>query len=115
MSRLTPTFLYLGGGLIVWFVRFIGAYAFTGLACARSWQGTTILGLGLIPAGLVLSATIGVAICLALILHAISRLRRTGEENSRFVHVLAALVAGIGALAMVLETAPVLFLAACPA
>ena len=43
MSRLTPTFLYLGGGLIVWFVRFIGVYAFTGLACARSWQDTTVL------------------------------------------------------------------------
>ena len=115
MSRLTPTFLYLGGGLIVWFVRFVGVYAFTGLACARSWQDMTVLGFGPVPAVLVVSAAIGVVICLALILYAISRLRRVGEENSRFVHVVAALVAGIGALAMVLETAPVLFLPVCPA
>ncbi len=115
MTRFLPTFLYLGGGLIVWMARFIGVYAFSGLACARSWQDAALFGFGLVPAVLVLTAALGVAACLALILHAAARLRRGGAENTRFVHVVAALVAGIAALAMVLETAPILFLPICPA
>jgi len=114
MTRFIPTFFYLGGGLIVWMARFIGVYAFTGLACARSWQDAMLLGFGLVPAVLILSALFGVAICLALTLYAVSRLR-ADEENARFVHGVAALVAGTSALAMVLETAPVLFIPACPA
>jgi hypothetical protein len=115
VQRFATVFLYLCGGLIVWMARFIGVYAFTGLACARSWQDTALFGIGLVPAVLVLSAALGISACLALILYAVGRLRRSGEENARFIHVVAALVAGIGALAMAQETAPILFLPICAA
>ena len=115
MPRFTPTFLYLGGGLIVWFARFIGIYGFTGIACARGWQDAALLGFDLVAAAITLSTVLGVGACAALIAYAVNHMRRTDEENWRFMHFVAAFVAGAGALAMIFETAPVFFLTECAA
>jgi hypothetical protein len=111
----TPTFLYMLGGLIVWAARFLAVYGFTGLACARPWSTATIAGFPLLPAIVVASAVIGVAICAALATYAVSGFRSEGSENLRFVHAVAALVAGIAILAIIYETAPVFFLPGCAA
>jgi hypothetical protein len=95
--------------------RFIAIYGFTGLACARGWQDAVLLGFDLIPAVITLSTILGVGACLVLIFYAVRHLRNAGEENVRFVHFVAAFVAAAGAVAMLFETAPVLFLAECAA
>ena len=119
MPGFTPTFFYLTGGLIVWAVRFLAVYIIVALACARGWAEATFLGLRVVDSVPILATILGVAACLALILTAVARLRALpagrGAENSRFVHVVAALIAGIAILAMVFETAPVFFLASCAA
>ena len=119
MPGFTPTFLYLAGGLIVWAVRFLAVYIIVALACARGWSDATFLGLRVVDSVPVLATILGVAVCLALILNAFARLRALpaggAAENSRFVHVVAALIAGIAMLAMILETAPVFFLSSCAA
>jgi hypothetical protein len=113
----TPTILYLLGGLIVWAARFLFIYSFTALACARGLADASLFGFGIVPAVNVLAASIGVAICLTLIATAVARLRliQADEEDgsARFIHILAALVAGIAIVAMFWETIPVLFIPAC--
>jgi hypothetical protein len=118
-SSFTATFLYLMGGLVVWGARFLSVYAFTGLACARGWAGTTLFGVGMVPVVITLATLIGVAICVVLIAISIARLRgqpADGEVGTlRFVDTVTVLVAGCSILAMVWETLPVLFIPICQA
>ena len=113
----TRTFLYMLGGLIVWAVRFLAVYIFTALACARGWAEAELAGIGLVPASIVLATLLGVGACLVLIVHARRRiaLRPEGDDNARFVHAVAALVAGIAIVAMVWETVPAFLVTACAA
>jgi len=99
---------YLLGGLIVWGVRFLGVYIFAAVACARGAAEA-------VPAVVVVSALAGSTICVALIVYSVRRMRAAAEENSRFIHVIAALVAGISILAMAWEIVPVLIIPVCPA
>ena len=112
----TRTFLYMLGGLIVWAIRFLAVYIFTALACARGWAEAELAGFGIVPAAIVLAAIAGIGACLALIVHACRRmrLRPEGDDNARFVHGLAALIAGIATVAMIWETVPAFFVTACP-
>jgi hypothetical protein len=115
----TPTMLYLLGGLIVWGVRFLFVYIFTALSCARGLSDATVSGFGMVQTAIVLSTLLGVGICAALIANAGMQLRHNRTEPAdstvRFVHVVAALVAGGSIIAMVWETAPVLFIPVCRA
>lgn len=110
------TFAYLTSGLIIWIVRFLAVYGFTGLYCARpDWPGE-IAGIS-VPV-LVVGATTLVALGLdaAIIAHGVARLRPSparGSENGRFVHHVAVAVAGLGALAIVWETLPLLLIPIC--
>jgi hypothetical protein len=111
----TPTFLYMTAGLIVWALRFLAVYSFAGLACAGGWTDTGD-ALNPITIFVVASAGIGVGLCAAVALHALARVRTAlvAETNDRgFVHMLAALVAGIAALAIVWETLPVFVVPVC--
>jgi hypothetical protein len=85
-------------GLIVWGARFLFVYAFTAISCARGRSG-------------------GAAFGLVELVHAGLRLRRTAAgpagDDQRFVHLIAALVAGIGLLAILWETTPLLFISLC--
>jgi hypothetical protein len=109
----TPTFLYMTAGLIVWAVRFLAVYSFAGLACARGWADGSMNPV--IPF-IVATAAIGIGICAAVALHAISRLQTKAagdSEGDRFVYATAALVSGIAALAIAWETVPVFIVPAC--
>jgi hypothetical protein len=100
--------LYLLGGLVVWAARFLGVYIFAAVACAR---GTPEL----VPPVMAGTALLGGAICIALILHAMRKLKAgVPEENAHFIHIVAALVAGISILAMAWEIVPVLIIPVCP-
>ena len=113
----TPTILYLSGGLIIWGARFLAAYIFTAIVCARGWAGVSLAGLGLVPAVVTLFTLAAAAGCVAIMLRAASHLRRSSsdadEQNTRFVHYIAATMAALGLLAVIWETLPVFMIPIC--
>lgn len=110
------TIFYLFGGLVIWTARFLAAYGFTGLYCARPDWPDEVAGIGLLTlvVGLLSLAALGGAT--AILAHAASRLRsRRGEgsENGRFVHAVAAAVATLGIVAILWESLPLLMIPVC--
>jgi hypothetical protein len=114
----TPTFAYMLGGLIIWSIRFVGAYSFTAIACSRGWTEELFAGLRLIPLGVGLMTLAAILGCIAIVFWALARVRFRApdvdvEENTRFVHFIAATVAVLALVAMIWETLPVLLIPAC--
>jgi hypothetical protein len=113
----TPTFLYLTAVLVIWAVRFLAAYIFTALACARGWADAAVGALGLVPAVVSLFTLIAAAGCGAILFHAAVHLRRAprdpAEENVRFIHIMAGSVAALALLAIIWETLPVFVVPIC--
>jgi hypothetical protein len=113
----TPTFLYLTGGLIIWAVRFLAAYIFTALACARGWDDSAVGEVGLVAAVVSFLTLVAVTGCGAILFHAAVHLRRAppepAEENVRFIHVMAGSIAALALLAIIWETLPVFVIPIC--
>lgn len=113
----TPTILYLTGGLIIWGARFLAAYIFTAIVCSRGWSDASLGGLGIVPAIVSLLTLVSAAGCLAIMLRARAHLRRASpdaaEQNTRFVHYIAATMAALGLLAVIWETLPVYMIPIC--
>jgi hypothetical protein len=112
----TTTFLYLTGGLVIWGLRFVAAYAFTAIACARGWSAATFGGIGLAP--LVVSAITALAIAASglLLLHAGRGVRNAPADegaNTRFIHYVAGTVAALAILAMIWEVLPMYLIPIC--
>jgi hypothetical protein len=113
----TPTFLYLSAGLIIWAARFLAAYIFTALACARGFADATLAGIGIVPAVVSLfTAAVAIA-CAAVMARALAHLRTAppepANENARFVHYVAGSIAALGLLAAIWETIPVFVIPIC--
>ena len=113
----TPTFLYLTAGLVIWAVRFLAAYIFTALACARGWADAAAGAVGLVPAVVGLFTLVAAAGCGAILLYAGVHLKRAprapAEENVRFIHAMAGSVAALALLAIIWETLPVFVVPIC--
>lgn len=114
----TPTFLYMLAGLIVWSVRFLAVYSFTAIACSRGWTGEAFAGIGLIPFVVALLTLGSIVGCVAVLARAVPRLGfrspdRDAEENTRFVHAIAATVAALALLSIAWETLPLFLVPAC--
>ena len=98
----------------VWAVHFLAIYAFTALACERmgtaGWFGVEavlwFVGAATLAAVAVLLVTIVVAV-------RDGRKAATLPEVSPFVHWLTAAIAGLGLLAVLWETLPVLLVPVC--
>ncbi len=114
----TRTFFYMLGGLIIWGARFLAVYSFTAIACSRGWSEESFAGVGVVPLAVGLLTFTAVLGCGALLAWAYARLRVTfpdpdAEENTRFVHYIAATVAALSLLAVVWETLPVFVVPVC--
>jgi hypothetical protein len=113
----TPTFLYLTAGLVIWAVRFLAAYIFTALACARGWADAAVGEVGLVAAVVSLLTLVAAAGCGAILFYAAVHLRRVArdpaEETVRFIHVMAGSIAALGLLAIIWETLPVFVIPIC--
>jgi hypothetical protein len=114
----TRTFFYMLGGLIFWGGRFLAVYSFTAVACSRGWSDDSVVGIGVVPLGVGFFTLIAIVGCGALLAWAYARVRATfpdpdAEENTRFVHYIAATVAALSLLAVVWETLPVFILPVC--
>jgi hypothetical protein len=114
-ANFIPTLLYMLGGLIIWGVRFLAAYSFTGIACARGWADREAENL--VPLTIGVASLLALVACSALVAHAMLRLRvhsaPAGGENVRFVHGIAAFVGAFAIVAIVWETLPVLIVPIC--
>ena len=110
------TIFYLMGGLIIWTARFLAAYGFTGLYCARPDWHTEIAGFGLAVVVVSALSLLAIGANTAIFAHALSRLRSSpaaGSDNGRFVHYVAAAVVGLGTLAIVWESIPLFMIPIC--
>lgn len=110
------TILYLMGGLIIWTTRFLLAYGFTGLYCARPQWQTEFAGFSLAAIVVTMLSLLAIGANAAIFTHAVSRLRSgpaAGSENGRFVHYIAAAVVALGTVAIVWESLPFLMIPVC--
>src|SRR5688572_18036940 len=107
----TPTFFYMLSGLIIWSLRFVAAYSFTAIACSRGWTGDLFAGINLVAFGIGLLSLLALLGCGVVLVWALSHMRfaspdRQTEENTRFVHYIAATVAALASVAVIWETLP---------
>lgn len=103
-------------GLLIWAAHFAVVYAFNGLACARGFAGTTLFGIGLVPAGIVAVTVLALAATALVVLRA----RRgpwpalgTSDEAGRFVRWMTAAFASLSLLAILWIGLPALQVPAC--
>jgi hypothetical protein len=110
------TFFYLTGGLIIWGVRFLAVYSFTGLACARNWVDPAG-GFGVLQLVVGLASLVALAGCGALGLRAVMQLKAHQsdgvEENIGFIHYVAGSAAALAALSILLEALPFFLIPVC--
>jgi hypothetical protein len=102
---------FLCGGLLVWAGLFLLSYIVTAVSCARHAADTLWLGIGVLPAALVLVAA-GALGGLHAIARRANRLQEPGARRSddtrRVVEHEAHIVCGLALIAIVWNTLPVL-------
>ena len=77
------TALFLAAGLLVWAADFLFIYVFAALACARGFDGTYVLGVGVVP--FASAAATAVALALSAMLVVVARRghgRRKGDARA---------------------------------
>ncbi len=112
-GRATP-FWFLFAGLIVWAVRFLAVYLLTEAVCARGEEGASLLGLGVLPAFIVVSAIVGIAINVWLIVVGTVRTRNADSDSrEHFIAFVGATVAVMSIVAITWETLPTFLLPVC--
>jgi hypothetical protein len=86
--------LYSGSGLLIWVAQFLAGYIATALACARGLVDPR-------PVAIAVSVCAALA-CAGVLRHAVARMRQTFPEDEarRFLHRVAAVVAGVSLVAI---------------
>ena len=116
---LTPRLLFLTGGLIIWAARFLFAYIFTALACARGFADITILGVGIVPLVVSLATVVAVMACVPILLGGVGAAWAGGgadpaeDRTPGFIGYVGAAIAALAIMAMVFETLPVALIPIC--
>jgi hypothetical protein len=101
LSPFIVTTLRMGGGAMIWAAHFAVIYGLTALACAR--------GFAALVAPAVMVGTLLALTAIALTLSPALR----GRRAFAFEHTIAVGVAGLAAVAIVLEAVPVILIPAC--
>jgi hypothetical protein len=102
------TALRMSAGIIVWAVHFGVIYGFTGLACARRYEPSGAMWVGLVPWVIGIATVLAAAIALKFVLPLARRPR-----DARFVDWMTGWVAVLAIGAIVLEAITVLWVPAC--
>lgn len=102
--------LVLFAAPIVWAVHFLAIYGFAGVVCARpglqgDWMGLPLLVWGVLAAGAVAIAALALAMR--------ARLRKGAEHGPAFLRQVSAGLAWLALVAIVWESAAVLFFPGC--
>ncbi len=106
------------GGLLVWAAHFGAVYVLNAIACERGLAGLRVLGLPLVPAGVLGLTAIALLAVGALALGPWRRLEhglagQEGEDDESFLPWFTLAVALLAALAILWEAVPALIVAPC--
>ena len=91
--------LWITSGIVVWALHFTVIYGFAAIACARGFAGAVPWAIG---AATVLAATLTVVIMV-----------RGYARRSEFVHWMATALAALSLVAILFQSAPVLWFPNC--
>jgi hypothetical protein len=112
MAELKRTFprtaFYAAGGLLIWAADFLFIYAFAAIACARGYEDTTVLGVGIVPLASVVATVIAAAASGAIFLSGRREARPAVADaaNGGFLPGLAAIAALLALIAIAFIALP---------
>lgn len=106
------------GGFLVWAAHFGFIYGFTGLACARAWHESHLLGFGVVPVTLVAATGIALLINATILLTAFAErgpgIQDEADESLRaFWRYGTALIAMLSSVAVLWDGLPSILVRAC--
>lgn len=112
----TRAILWVLSGLIVWSVHFLIVYPFNALACARGFATARVFDVDVVPFT-ILCVTIAALVLIAAVLSLSARegMRTANEADApgRFLQRLALGIGALSAVAIILETVPVMMIPPC--
>jgi hypothetical protein len=103
----TATTLRMFAGVLIWAAHFTAIYSFNGIACARGFAESELLGVGATTWAIGTATAIAIAAILIVLVPAARRARGSFEEW------MAAGVAALALVAIVFETIPVFMVPPC--
>lgn len=117
MAGLTRGFpraaLFAAAGLLIWAADFLFVYVFAAIACARGFDGVTVLGARVVPLASA-AATLVALIATGLVIAAGARRAATGDpSNGAFLGAVAMATALLALIAIVFTGLPGLLLRSC--
>ncbi|HLF97078.1 MAG TPA: hypothetical protein VI457_08040 [Methylococcaceae bacterium] len=113
-TRYTQATVGLFAAPAIWAADFLAIYIFTALACARRFDASTWLGIGVVPWVIGLATLIALTFTLTLTLRSLRGARRhQADDTALFVHRLSAAIGGLCSLAILWNAWPVLFVPIC--
>ena len=116
--RFVPKLVFMLGGLIVWAAHFTAVYGLNALACARDFVGWRVLGIGVVPLG-VIAATVLALAAAGWILAQALRWRgpwggeSRGDASNEFLRYATASLAGLSLIAILWDGLPALIVPPC--
>jgi divalent metal cation (Fe/Co/Zn/Cd) transporter len=103
-------------GLLAWAVQFTVIYGATSTLCGREWADTTVLGVGLVQAVVLVTtcaALIATALALAWSFRTFRRPNEQAPPADLFMSQVGALTGGLSLIAILWQGLPAFILPAC--
>ncbi len=105
--------LRMSAPLVIWALHFLVIYGLTGIACARGFAATRVLGLDAVPWGIAVATLIAAGAMLFTIGVAVRQLRRRSHSTDAFVHWMSAAAGGLALVGVLWEAVPVFIVPVC--
>ena len=103
-------------GLIAWAVQFTLIYGATALACARGYADRAVLGLGLVPATILVVTAVTAAVTAWVFIDSLREHRRTSDEThptDRFLTYSTLLISGLSFVTILWHGLPAFIVPPC--
>jgi hypothetical protein len=113
--RFTVETLRMLSGLLIWSAHFLFIYVFTALACARRFQDLDWLGTNIVSWAVGIATVAAVGGIVAVMLPALRVLRHghSSQGAPDFMRWMTVTFGGLGLIAIVWESLPVLLVPVC--
>lgn len=109
--------LVMLAGLIAWAVQFTVLYGVTSTLCAREWADARLLGIGIVPAVVLLATLAALAVTAAVLLLAVGTRRRLKAEpadaTDAFLNSATLLISGLSLVTIAWHGLPAFILPSC--
>jgi len=100
------TALFITAGLLVWAADFLFIYVFAALACARGFDGASVLGIGVVPFASAVASAVALSLTAALVVAARRGSGRRGDGARAFTVRAALAVSALALIAIALTGMP---------